>query len=370
MFVSRCLGFAACRYDGVAIGNDLVEAMRPHVEFRAVCPEMAVGLGVPRERIRLVRAGRALRLVQPATGRDLTDPMTRFAELRLASANGLHGFILKSRSPSCGVSDAKRYSRADAKNPVGQGAGFFAAAALRKFPDLPIEDEARLADPRLREHFLTRLFTRAAFEEVARTRLLKALVQFQAANEMLLEAHSRKDAAELRRIVANRERRSLDALLPDYRARLARALARPADGRLECDGAAARDGVARETAGREREGAVPAPRWRSTAPANCRSAPRAASSAPGSRKTPTKNSCARQTFFEPYPKELDSPARCPKNLPRRQVEKSLLARVDRRDQLLPACRGSGAMGRKPPRRPRSSTGRSCSPPPIGRCGCS
>ncbi len=227
VFVSRCLGFAACRYDGVAIGDDLVAAMRPHVDFRAVCPEMALGLGVPRERIRLVRAGRALRLVQPATGRDLTNLMTHFADLRLNSANGLHGFIFKSRSPSCGVSDAKRYSRADAKNPVGLGAGLFAAAALRKFPDLPIEDETRLADPRLREHFLTRLFTRAAFEEVARSRLLKALVQFQAANEMLLEAHSHKDAAELRRIVANRERRSLDTLLPDYRARLAQALARP-----------------------------------------------------------------------------------------------------------------------------------------------
>jgi uncharacterized protein YbgA (DUF1722 family)/uncharacterized protein YbbK (DUF523 family) len=193
---------------------------------------MAVGLGVPRERIRIVRArGGKLRLIQPATGRDLTDAMTRFAELRLGSASGLHGFILKSRSPSCGIRDAKIFSGAEAKSPSGQGAGFFAAAALRKFPDLPIENEARLADPRLREHFLMRLFTQAAFDEVARIRSLKALVQFQAANELLLEAHSRQDAAELRLIVVNHERRSLDALLPDYRARLARALVRPANAR-------------------------------------------------------------------------------------------------------------------------------------------
>jgi len=308
VFVSRCLGFAACRYDGVAIGDDLIAAMRPHVEFCAVCPEMAVGLGAPRERIRLVGAGRALRLVQPATGRDLTNPMTHFAALRLTSANGLHGFILKSRSPSCGVSDAKHYARADAKNPAGQGAGMFAAAALRIFPDLPIEDEARLADPRLREHFLTRLFTRAAFEEVARSRLLKALVQFQAANEMLLEAHSRKDAAELRRIVANRERRSLDALLPEYRARLAQALARPGmtgsnvAALLRAMESLSKPPAAKEKArfmaalGKYRAGKLPL------------SAPRRILR-DWIAKNPDDKFLARQTFFEPYPSELDSPAR-------------------------------------------------------------
>jgi uncharacterized protein YbbK (DUF523 family)/uncharacterized protein YbgA (DUF1722 family) len=309
VFVSRCLGFAACRYDGVAIGNDLVEAMRPHVEFRAVCPEMAIGLGVPREKIRIVRAGRALRLVQPATGRDLTNPLTRFAELRLTSANGLHGFILKSRSPSCGISDVKRYSRADARNPVGRGAGLFGAAALRKFPDLPIEDEARLADPRLREHFLTRLFTQAAFEEVARARLLKALVQFQAANEMLLEAHTRKGAAELRRVVANQDRRSLDALLPDYRARLARALARP--GKAGANARALRramESLSKPPGAREKA--------RFLAAIEKYRAGKLPLSAPRRilrdwiAKNPDEKFLARQTFFEPYPKELDARPRC------------------------------------------------------------
>ena len=307
VFVSRCLGFAACRYDGVAIGNDLVEAMRGHVEFRAVCPEMAVGLGVPREKIRIVRAGGdKLRLVQPATGRDLTDAVTRFAELRLNSASGLHGFILKSRSPSCGISDAKTYSRTDAKNPVGRGAGIFAAAALRKFPDLPIEDEARLADPRLREHFLTRLFTQAAFEAVAQTRSLKALVQFQAANDVLLEAYSRKDAAELRHIVANRERHSLDALLPDYRARLAEALARPAraganvTALLRAMESLSNPPHAREKARflaaieKYRAGKLPL------------SAPRRILRA-WIAENPDEKSLARQTFFEPYPEALDAP---------------------------------------------------------------
>ena len=309
VFVSRCLGFAACRYDGVAIGDDLIAAMRPHAEFRAVCPEMAVGLGVPRERIRIVRAGRALRLVQPATGRDLTNALTRFAELRLTSANGLHGFILKSRSPTCGISDAKRYSRADSKSPIGRGAGLFAAAALRKFPDLPIEDEARLADPRLREHFLTRLFTKAAFEEVARSRLLKALVQFQAANETLLEAHSRKDAAELRRIVANRERRSLDALLPDYRARLAQALARPGKAGTNITALLrAMESLSKPPGAREKA--------RFLAALEKYRAGKLPLSAPRRilrdwiAKNPDDKFLARQTFFEPYPNELDAPARC------------------------------------------------------------
>ncbi len=309
VFVSRCLGFAACRYDGVAIGNELVEAMRGHVEFRAVCPEMAVGLGVPREKIRIVRAGgEKLRLVQPATGRDLTDAVTRFAELRLNSGCGLHGFILKSRSPSCGISDAKTYSRADAKAPIGRCAGIFAAAALRKFPDLPIEDEVRLADPRLRENFLTRLFTQAAFEAIAQTRSLKTLVQFQAANEALLEAHSRKDAAELRRIVANRERHSLDALLPDYRQRLAQALARPAKSGSNVRALLrAMESLANPPHPREKA--------RFLAALEKYRAGRLPLSAPRRilrawiAENPDEKALARQTFFEPYPEALDAPAR-------------------------------------------------------------
>ena len=306
VFVSRCLGFAACRYDGVAIGCDLVEAMRPYVEFRAVCPEMAVGLGVPRERNRIVRAGGGeLRLVQPATGRDLTDPMTRFAELRLSSASGLHGFMLKSRSPCCGIRDAKIYSGAEAKSPSGQGAGFFAAAALRRFPHLPVEDEARLADPRLREHFLMRLFTQAAFDEVARTRSLKALVQFQAANELLLEAHSRQDAAELRRIVVNHERRSLDALLPDYRARLARALARPAMARSNV-GALQRamQSLSKPPAAREKARFLAALEMYRAGKLPL-SAPRRILRA-WIAENPDEKSRAVRTFAEPYPEKLAS----------------------------------------------------------------
>jgi uncharacterized protein YbbK (DUF523 family)/uncharacterized protein YbgA (DUF1722 family) len=307
VFVSRCLGFAACRYDGVVIQNGLVEAMRPYVEFQAVCPEMSIGLGAPRERIRIVRAGgKKLRLVQPATGRDLTDAMARFAELRLNSASGLHGLILKSGSPCCGIRDAKIYPGVEAKSPVGRGAGLFAAAALRKFPDLPIEDDARLADPRLRDHFLTRLFTKAAFEEVARTRSLRALVQFQAANELLLEAHSRREAAGLRRILANRERRSLDALLPDYRGRLARATARPA---------LAASNVAAVLRAMELLSKLPLPpRERARFLAALEryragqlplSVPRRILRAWVAEKTPDEKSRAVRTFLEPYPEALE-----------------------------------------------------------------
>ncbi len=129
---------------------------------------------------------------------------------------------------------------------------------------------------------------------------------------MLLEAHSRKDAAELRRIVANRERRSLDALLPDYRARLARALARPAmAGSNATTLLRAMESLAKPPAAEKARFRAALEKYR---------AGKLPLSAPRRilrdwiAKNPDDKFLARQTFFEPYPKELDSPARCPKNL--------------------------------------------------------
>jgi uncharacterized protein YbbK (DUF523 family) len=73
--VSKCLGFAACRYDGAMISDDFVRRLAAHVTFRPVCPEMEIGLGCPRDPIRVVLAGKELRLMQPATGRDVTEAM-------------------------------------------------------------------------------------------------------------------------------------------------------------------------------------------------------------------------------------------------------------------------------------------------------
>jgi uncharacterized protein YbbK (DUF523 family) len=176
--VSRCLGFAACRWNGeIVAGDGFLERLRGRARMITVCPEVEIGLGVPRDKIRLVRGATqrnsAARfdplLVQPATGRDLTDDMQNFAQVFLATleVDAVDGFILKSRSPSCGIRDTEIFSESRTEDVVDLGAGLFAKAVLDVFGHLPVEDEVRLADREVRRDYLTRLYHRAQRREEA-----------------------------------------------------------------------------------------------------------------------------------------------------------------------------------------------------------
>jgi uncharacterized protein YbbK (DUF523 family) len=160
--ISRCIDFDSCRYNGQVIRASLREKLEPLVELRPICPELEIGLGVPRDPVNLVRAGGEVRMVQPSTGRDLTAAMRSFSEDFLASLEAVDGFILKSRSPSCGVRDAKAFD-SDAEGAGHRpGPGLFAASVLERFPGIAVEDEARLADEAVRRAFLDKVFAHAS----------------------------------------------------------------------------------------------------------------------------------------------------------------------------------------------------------------
>jgi len=118
---------------------------------------MEIGLGCPRDPVRVVLIGGCEHLVQPATGRDLTDAMQQFADEFLSGLGRVDGWLLKSRSPSCGIRDVKVYARAGDEEPLRRGAGLFAAAVLRRFPGAAIEDDERLGDATVRRRFLGKL---------------------------------------------------------------------------------------------------------------------------------------------------------------------------------------------------------------------
>jgi uncharacterized protein YbbK (DUF523 family) len=165
--VSKCLGFAACRWNGTAVQDDFVENLKGYVDFVAVCPEAEIGLGVPRAPIRIVRKqGSAVRLVQPATGRDVSGKMKAFAKKFLASLDKVDGFILKNRSPSCGLGNVKVYPSARSSASVARTHGFFGAEVVERFAGLPIETEASLTNCRIRERFLVRIFILAALRRI------------------------------------------------------------------------------------------------------------------------------------------------------------------------------------------------------------
>ena len=229
---SACLEFDACRYNGERIPFDFVAELEGHVEFVKTCPEVEIGLGTPRDTIRLVKAPRGPRLVQPSTDRDLTVAMKKFSSGFLAG-RVVDGFILKSRSPSCGTSGVKIYDRADGSSAHQHGPGLFADEVLTRFPHAAVEDEGRLRNYRIREHFLTRLFALAALREVEGTGRMSDLVAFHSRYKLVLMAYNQTAMRELGRIVANPERRPFEDVLSDYREGLTRAFRRmPSTGSM------------------------------------------------------------------------------------------------------------------------------------------
>jgi uncharacterized protein YbgA (DUF1722 family)/uncharacterized protein YbbK (DUF523 family) len=199
--VSSCLLGQPVRYDGGHKRDPfVVDLLGPFVEFVPFCPELELGLGVPRETIRLERRGEAVHLVAPKSGRDLTVDMARLAEKRCRelATEDLAGYVLKKDSPSCGMERVKVY--AETGMPEKSGAGAFARVLQERFPHLPIEEEGRLHDPDLRERFVVRLFgyrrVRALF---AARWTMGSLVAFHTAEKLLLLAH---DTAAYRRLGA------------------------------------------------------------------------------------------------------------------------------------------------------------------------
>jgi uncharacterized protein YbbK (DUF523 family)/uncharacterized protein YbgA (DUF1722 family) len=229
LVLSRCLELDACRYNGVAVPTPLVRRLEPHVELLPICPEVEIGLGVPRDPIRLVRRGSATALLQPATGRDLTEPMRSFSTGFLSALPEVEGFLLKARSPSCGIHGVKVFGDAASEEPQAREAGMFAAAVLAAFPEHPIEHEARLGNPRLRDEFLTRLFALAALRAAREDGTPDALTALHHRYETTLEVHGGEaEARALGRITKGSPKERPSDAWARYRAGFRRVLAQPA----------------------------------------------------------------------------------------------------------------------------------------------
>ncbi|MFX1538230.1 MAG: DUF523 and DUF1722 domain-containing protein, partial [Promethearchaeota archaeon] len=207
--VSKCLEFAACRYNGQLIRDDFVKKLNDYVNFIPVCPEFEIGLGIPRFPVRLVDADGETRLIQPATNNDVTEKMHHFAENFLNPLQDVDGFILKYRSPSCGLKNVRLYVGAQKPGLRGTRSGLFAGHVIEKFSGLAIEDEGRLKSFKIREHFLTKLYTLARFRGVKQAQKIRALVEFHSTHKFLLMAYHQKMLNVLGNIVANHEKRGI-----------------------------------------------------------------------------------------------------------------------------------------------------------------
>lgn len=224
--VSKCLEFDACRYNGDRLNNKIVKFLMEHVEFVPVCPEVEIGLGVPRETIRLVNSENGIRLMEPATGNDYTDRMVSFADSFSQNNQNIDGFILKSRSPSCGIYGVKVYPSIK-KSPVAFGdKGLFTSKIKELLPGIPAEEEGRLTNAEIREHFLTSVYTIAHFRSLNSDLSKRKLIEFHTRHKLLFMMYNQSAMRDMGRLLGNMKDQTLKETATIYFQNLLRVFAK------------------------------------------------------------------------------------------------------------------------------------------------
>jgi len=218
MGVSRCLLGDPVRYNGShARDYFITDILGQYVSFVPVCPEVEIGMGVPRESLRLVGDPDSPRLVTTKTNKDYTDAMVSWAQKKLVELEKeeLCGFIFKSKSPSSGMERIKVYDRHGV--PVNKGVGIFAGEFMRHFRLLPVEDEGRLHDPKLRENFIEQIFVLKRWRDLlGNDKSRGGLVNFHTGHKLLIMSHSVKHYNEMGRLVAHAKEYAPQVLLDTY----------------------------------------------------------------------------------------------------------------------------------------------------------
>jgi uncharacterized protein YbgA (DUF1722 family)/uncharacterized protein YbbK (DUF523 family) len=234
--VSSCLLGEKVRYDGGHKHNDYVaDTLGAYFSYVPVCPEVECGMPTPREPIRLEGDPESPRLVTRMAHRDVTGQMVSYRESRLEQLQheNLCGYILKKDSPSCGLWRVKVYQ---GQGMVKSGSGIFAAGLIKRFPLLPVEEEGRLNDPKIRENFIERVFSYKRWKDFLSDKpTLGKLVAFHTRHKLLLMAHNPQTYREMGKLVARGSSLKFPELLHNYEDMLMSGLASFATARKNTD---------------------------------------------------------------------------------------------------------------------------------------
>jgi uncharacterized protein YbgA (DUF1722 family)/uncharacterized protein YbbK (DUF523 family) len=224
--ISACLLGDEVRFNGGHKRSELcAERLADHVELVGVCPEVAIGLGTPREPIRLVgdiAAPRAVGSVHPEL--DVSAALHDYGSQMAEQLKGISGYIFMQKSPSCGLYRVKVY-QANGLPAAGGGRGLYAQSFCTALPDLPVEEEGRLNDPVLRENFLTRVFAYADWQTLLQSGLTRhRLTHFHARYKYLLLATHPEQYRALGKLLGSLDKHNLAELAPRYFSALMEAL--------------------------------------------------------------------------------------------------------------------------------------------------
>jgi uncharacterized protein YbgA (DUF1722 family)/uncharacterized protein YbbK (DUF523 family) len=215
--VSSCLLGDEVRYDGGHKRNVYItDTLSKYFDFKAICPEMAIGLGVPRPTIRLVDKGTGIRVIGVNdSSLDVTDKLRSFSQEACRKLDMLSGYILKKDSPSCGMERVRVYNSNEM--PEKRGRGIFADTLMQLWPNLPVEEEGRLMDPVLRENFIERVFIFYRWQQLIRNGLTtNKLVEFHTQHKFNILAHDETTYRQLGRMVAELNKNNLQAVANNY----------------------------------------------------------------------------------------------------------------------------------------------------------
>ena len=231
--ISSCLLGEEVRFDGGHKRDRFItDRLSAFVKFVPVCPEIAIGLGVPRQPIRLVAKDgihRAMGVRDESL--DVTQDMVRYAKKTSPRLDKISGYIFKSKSPSCGMERVKLYP-GDLSMPNRDGIGLYARTIMEMMPDLPVEEEGRLNDPVLKENFVERIFIYRRWQDMANQGITAArLIDFHTRHKLSIMAHGQVAYQQLGRIIANPEKQPLPNLATEYVSKLMASLKRPASRR-------------------------------------------------------------------------------------------------------------------------------------------
>lgn len=201
IIVSECLCGKKCRYDGQGYNDKVIQSLKDYVDIQTVCPEVSIGLPTPREPIRIEKhkEKEEYKLIDYSSTHDYTNQMVEFAEEFVCNLGDVDGFILKSKSPTCGIKDVKIYYHGNKYSIGNNGSGFFSQKIMDKYNYLPIENEGRLKNYDIRDNFFTKIFL------INDLKNAKNIREFHNRNLLLLKSYNEELADKLSELLNKKE---------------------------------------------------------------------------------------------------------------------------------------------------------------------